>query len=478
MRVLLVANPRTNMGFDIFMRIPNLGLCSIAANLDKELCDVKIIDLVLAGKNPKEYYKNLLKEYQPDVVGLSCMVFQYYVAIELAKITKDFNKNIKIVLGGYYPTVDYDVIAESDNMQYIDFIIRGEGELAFNEFIKALSKGDDFTEVPSLSYIDNGKIIHNPRNEIANLDELKPPDRDARIIKKGFHLMGYPADAIETSRGCTHKCNFCSILKMYGKSFRKYKIERVLDDIRDAKRNGAKALFVVDDNITLDGKRYKELCEAIIDAKLNDIKFIIQTSIKGLKNTPGLIETMAKAGTQWVFLGIESTSEEALNFMKKDGQFKKSDTAEIVSELQKNGCIVLGGFIFGNPDDSEETLRANFEYAKKLKIDLPVFFTLTPCPKTEAREELIKQGLVTNLYDYAKYDGYHANVKTKYLSAERLFELTHEMEARYPIESGTVWGLIRKFPRFFLKVIPSWLIQEPRYLSGLFKKYIFKIDEP
>jgi radical SAM superfamily enzyme YgiQ (UPF0313 family) len=450
-------------------RLPNLGLSSIAANLDRNLCDIKIVDLIVAGRNPQKYFLSLLQTYQPDVVGFSCMIFQYAKTLEFAKMTKNFNKNIKVVMGGYYPTVDYDVILESADMEFIDFVIRSEGEIAFNELIRALNNGGDFRKVLNLSYKDNGSIVHNPKSKLLNLDEIKPPDRDVRILKKGFHLFGYPADAIETSRGCTCDCDFCSIRSMYGKSFRKYKIERVLNDIRDAQKHGAKSLMITDDNPTLAGRRYKELCEAIIEAKLNKIRYYIQASINGLKNTPGLIETMVKSGARWVFLGIENESDETLEFLDKSNQFKKSDAFEVIGELKEHGAIVFGGIIIGNPEDTEEKVWANYEYAKKLGMDFPVFGILTPYPKTPIRDKLLKQGLIVNLHDYSKYNCFNANLRTKHLSPERLSQLRQEIETMYPIKSGSIWRLLREFPLYFAKLIPQSLIKEPKNVFGFIK---------
>ena len=76
---------------------------------------------------------------------------------------------------------------------------------------------------------------------------------------------------METSRGCTFDCSFCSIIEMRGRNFHPYPIDRVLADIADARRHGAEAIFLVDDNITLDVERFAGLCEAIIDAGFNDV---------------------------------------------------------------------------------------------------------------------------------------------------------------------------------------------------------------
>lgn len=457
-------------GIDMLFRIPNLGLCSLAANVNRELCDIKIADLISVRKKYKSYYRNLLKEYSPDIVGFSSMAFQYASTVGLAEITKQFNPKITTLLGGYYATVDTQNILESDDMRYIDFVLRGEGEIAFSEFVNAYYHGTGFENVPGISYISDNKIINNPSGCLANIDELKLPDRSVRLLTKGFNCMGFKSDAIETSRGCVYDCNFCSIQNMYGKSYRKYKIERVLDDIRDAKKFGARSLMMTDDNISLDGKRFKQLCEAITDAKLNDMKYLTQASVDGIRRTPGLAKAMAESGMNWVFLGIESAYDHALDYLNKSEQLKSSDTIEVVKELKAYGVTVIGGFIFGYPDDTEETLRYNFEYAKKIGVDIPTFNILTPYPNTKVREELLRQNLITNKSDYSKYDCWEVNIKTNHLSTEDIYRIRNELEARFPIESGALWRMARKYPAFFAKLIPKWTLTKPqdffKFLKG------------
>ncbi len=286
-------------------------------------------------------------------------------------------------------------------------------------------------------------------------------------------MLGKPGDAIETSRGCVYDCNFCSIRNMYGKSFRKFSIDRIMTDLEDAKRHGAKRIFITDDNITIDGKRYLELNQAIVDSKFN-FMLAVQASVKGIKKTPGLVESMARAGTKFVFLGIENASDNALEFMHKSNQLKSSDTALVVKELKKHKIIVIGGFIFGQPEDTKETLLENFRYAKKIGIDMQLFNILTPHLKTELREELLKEGLITNIHDYSKYNHYASNVKTRHLSSEELFRIRNTLDARYPIESGAIFRLFRAYPIFFTGLMFKMLKKEPQnwfnFTTGFLKR--------
>ncbi|MDP2886552.1 MAG: radical SAM protein [Ignavibacteria bacterium] len=468
-RVLLVGSPKTILGFSHLARVPNLGLCSMAAYLDQSIFDVRVVDLVLKGTKATPYFQRLLHSFRPEVVGISCMVFQYADAVALARLVKSWNPSTATLVGGYHPTVAFDEIVESDDMHYIDFVVRGEGEGSLANFLGVWKDGAGFSEVPGISYRSEGSVVHNPPGDLVDLHQVPLPRREARILRKGFHTFGMPADAIETSRGCTYDCNFCSISQMYGRTYRIYKIERVLNDIRDAKCKGARALMITDDNITLDGSRYRDICEAIVDAKLDSISYSVQASVRGIKSTPGLVKAMAESGVKWVFLGIEGASDQMLASMRKDVQYSNTDAADVVRELKERGIMVIGGFILGYPDDDEQTFRLTLDYALNIKVDLPLFQILTPYPKTPIREELLKQGLITNEHDYSKYTCYHANVRTKYLSAEALRDLRDEIEQSYRYTSGMTWRVAKKYPLFFAKLVPRWLAQKPAELLNMIR---------
>lgn len=461
MKILLVGNPRTVMGFNRLTKIPSLNLASLAANVDKGLCEIKIADLVVKDRDPKSALLKVLNDFKPDVAGFTAMSFQYQTALELIKLTKSFSDKVITILGGYHVTADKENILASEEMKNIDFLIDGEGEVPFNELVKALANGHEYEKVPGIAFLKNGHPVITDRSVLLEPEKIKIPDRSARIYKKGFHMMGMQADVIETSRGCVYDCNFCSIRNMYGKSFRKFSIDRIMTDLEDAKRHGAKGIFITDDNITLDGKRYLELCNEIVKAKLN-LTFAVQASVRGFMKTPGLAAAMAQAGTKFVFLGIENVSDNALEFMHKSNQLKSSDTEIVVKELKGNKILVVGGFIFGYPEDTKETLVENFNYAKKIGIDIQLFNILTPHLKTELRDELVSEGLVTNLTDYTKYNHYASNVKTRHLSTEELYKIRNALDARFPVESKAIFRLFRAYPLFFTGLMFDMLKREPQ----------------
>src|SRR5438034_9198337 len=133
-------------------------------------------------------------------------------------------------------------------------------------------------------------------------------------------------DVIETSRGCTFDCSFCSIIEMRGRNFHTYSFERVLADIRDARDRGARSLFIVDDNITLNVRRFEALCRAIIDAGLNDLEYSVQAMTSAIANHgERLARLMREAGFRYVFLGIENVLEEDLRFLRAEAKNRERE---------------------------------------------------------------------------------------------------------------------------------------------------------
>ena len=454
MKVLLLSSPVVQPDFDRIARVPNLGLASLAAHVD-DLCTVHVAD-IHGLKNHREYVRNIVNSY--DLVGLTAMSFQYQEALNLASIVKE--SGAQTVFGGYHPTLAFEEMGESEEFNLIDYIVRGEGEATFRELVEAKLNGLSLKGILGLSYHDGERMVHNPPRGLLDISEIKMPNRDVRLLTKGFNSLGIPIDSVETSRGCTQGCKFCSINLMYGRKFRKFPLERVISDIQDAEDHGAGSIFFPDDNITLDPKRLERLCEAIVDAGLTHLRYKTQASASGIASSKRLVDKMGEAGFDGVFLGVESVNKRNLQFL---GKGKMSDDAEkAVQYLHDNNIIVSTGLIGGNPDDDEEDMWQNFKLARKLKVDVPIFYISTPYPKTQMRAELEEMGLVTK-NDFAKYDGLHANLKTKYLSDEEVQYITWQMNARY---YDLDWFRYNKVKRLY----PKWFIRETLRLAPFYAK--------
>jgi anaerobic magnesium-protoporphyrin IX monomethyl ester cyclase len=423
MNVLLLSMPDSfeHMA-PVAIRLPNGALSSLAANVDHHH-RVAIADLILVQGAVGTTVARLMKELEPDVVGLSVMTFQRGTAMKVAQLIRRLRPETRIVAGGYDPSLAPDAYVPCDP---IGFLVRGEGEATFRELLQACETGGAVDSIAGLSYRSDGGFVHNPNRPVAALKStgLALPNRSARVLK-GYTVLGRPADVVETSRGCTYDCSFCSIIEMRGRNFHRYSIDRVLADIADARRHGARAIFLVDDNITLDVRRFETLCESIIESGFTDIDYIVQAMTSPIaEHGARLAPLMRRAGFRYVFLGIENVLEADLQFLKAGaknthrhaGQAVGNASITAIEHLHRNGLYVVGGLIVGNPDDTRESIEANLQFARRY-VDWPYVQHPTPYPRTPMTEDFRRRNLIVD-EDVAHYTGTTAVVRTEHVPAE------------------------------------------------------------
>ena len=430
MRVLLLSMPDS---FEhtpaLTMRMPNGALASLAGNAGPGH-RVATADLILVQDAVVPTVARLMREQDPDVVGLSVMTFQRRTALRLVRLIRAIKPSVTIVAGGYDPSLAPHAYEPPD--LGIDFIVRGEGELTFRALLQILDRGGDAASIPGLTYRSPasaaGTFRHTPARPVSRLDDgvLELPDRGARVLH-GYTFLGRPIDIVETSRGCTYDCSFCSIVEMRGRNFHTFDFSRVLADIADARGRGARAIFLVDDNITLNVSRFEALCRAIVEAGLNDIHYIVQAMTSSIANHgDSLAPLMRQAGFRYVFLGIENVLEEDLIFLRAAAKNAQRDrgrttgnaTIRAIEKLHAAGLAVVGGIIVGNPDDTRASIEANLAFARQY-VDWPYIQHPTPYPGTPMTEDFRRRNLIVN-DRVEEYDGTTAVVRTTYLDAEEV----------------------------------------------------------
>jgi anaerobic magnesium-protoporphyrin IX monomethyl ester cyclase len=420
MKVVLISMPDVIpiVIHEMALHMPNHGIACVGGNVD-EGHEVYLIDLVRKRRSIAAYLTKTLKRLDPDLVGLSAMTWQFPTCLAVIRFIKTVLPRVKIAVGGYHATLMSGEIAASPESKEVDFIVRGEGEEAFRRLVNALAGTDRLEAIPSLSYKRTGEWIHNERGALCDLSRLKLPIRDHRRLTGGYHFLYSRIEVMETSRGCTRNCNFCSISHMYGRSYRTYPVERILADLDDIYFNRkTRLIFVADDNMVLNPQWVATVCDAIIGRKYRNLRLIVQADCISVAQNEAMVAKMAEAGFRGVFLGIENASSHNLRTMEKPDMGKEAKRA--IELCHRYGIMVIGGLIFGLPDDDEEAIRKNYQFLNELEADASYCQMLTPYPKTRLRESLIDDGLVTNHDRYERYNGFWANVKTRHLESDQL----------------------------------------------------------
>jgi radical SAM superfamily enzyme YgiQ (UPF0313 family) len=406
------------------MRMPNGALSSLAGNLDRHH-HVAIADLVLAQSAVRSTVERLVRDHAPDVVGLSVMTFQRGTARRIIALVRSLQPDVRIVVGGYDPSLAPE--AWTHPGVGVDIIVRGEGDVTFREAIRALEKGCGLEAVEGIWYREGGLMRRNPPRHIAGLADggVALPNRGARVLT-GYTMLGREIDVVETSRGCTFDCSFCSIIEMRGRNFHRFPIERVIADISDAVARGARSIFIVDDNITLDVPRFEALCQAIVEAGLHRVDYLVQGMTASIAAGGDRVAALMRAaGFRYVFLGIENILDEDLGFLKaraknsQRGNGPRANTSvAAVNLLHRHGMLVVGGLIVGNPDDRRESIAANLAFARRY-VDWPYIQHPTPYPGTPMTKDFVQRGLVMNTR-VEEYDGTTAVTRSAHLAPEEI----------------------------------------------------------
>jgi radical SAM superfamily enzyme YgiQ (UPF0313 family) len=298
---------------------------------------------------------------------------------------------------------------------------------------------------------------------VSHLDggDIELPNRASRVLQ-GYTFLGRPIDIVETSRGCTYDCSFCSIIEMRGRNFHTFDFTRVLADISDARARGARAIFLVDDNITLNVARFEGLCQAIVDAGLNDMHYLVQGMTSSIASHGAtLAPLMRRANFRYVFLGIENILDNDLAFLRasaknaqrEGGRRVGNATLDAIQVLHREGLNVVGGIIVGNPDDTRESIEANLAFAREY-VDWPYIQHPTPYPGTPMTKDFVERNLIVN-DRVEEYDGTTAVVRTAHLSADEIEFLRWRAERWMKVRHMP--NALRHYPWYVLKNAPRML---------------------
>src|SRR5881296_1828247 len=464
---------------EVVVRMPNGALSSLAGNVDSHH-EVAVADLILVQRQVRGTVERLVREMKPEVVGLSVMTFQRHTAKKIIALIRRLNPAARIVAGGYDPSLAPAAYMD-DSYAPVDFIVRGEGEITFRQLLRSIENNSGFDSIAGLSYRRDGNVFHNSDRHVSRLEssDIDMPNRKARVLG-GYTLLGKQVDVVETSRGCTFDCSFCSIIEMRGRNFHTFAFDRVLADIRDARDHGARAIFLVDDNITLNVRRFEALCRAIIDAGLDDLEYLVQAMTSAIAaHGTTLAPLMRQAGFRYVFLGIENILDDDLRFLRAraknalraNGKTLGNATTTAIEHLHRHGMYVVGGLIVGNPDDTRESIEANLAFARRW-VDYPYIQHPTPYPRTPMTREFRERGLVIN-ENLEEYDGTTAVVRSEHVAADEIEFLRWRAER---------WMKVRHM-RAVLKTRPGFLLRNGRkmlthtFRGGSFVKALLGLED-
>ena len=400
---------------------PPLGIMYIAAQIEKETShQVEILDAQV-DELTYEQLKTEIEKRKPDVVGITTMTFTLIDVIKTAKIIKEINPNIKIILGGphviIYPT-------ETINIKEVDFVILGEAETVIKPLLDNINNLDELEKVKGLVFKKNGKIINTGRSDlIKNLDDLPFPARHLTPYKKYYWALSpyRPITTMFTSRGCPYQCLFCDRPQL-GKNFRPASAKRVVDEMEECQKMGIQEIFIYDDTFGVDRKRVLDICADIIKRGIK-IAWNIRTRVNTVDEE--VLTALKKAGCQRIHYGVEAGTQKILNVLKKGITLEMVEKAFKLT--RKAGIQTAGYFMIGSPTEAEKDVMETIKFMKKLKADYMHITVTTPYPATGLYEMALREKVLEKDYwlEFAKNPtpAFVPHIWDKEMPREKLFYL-------------------------------------------------------
>ncbi len=379
-----------------------LSLLYIATFLNQKGHKAEVLDCEAEGIS----FENLevhIRNGQYDVVGVAMLTAMYSQSLEVCKIAKKVNPDIKVLVGGSHPSLRPKETAAEE---FVDVAAVGEAELTFLELLNAFENNQPLKNIQGIAYKEKGKVIQTPeREKIQDLDFFPIPDRDLINMKNYRPSASYykqlPAYTMMTTRGCPYRCTFCATAKT---GYRMHSVERVVEEMKIlVEKYGAKEILIRDDTFTLNRKRTIELCNAIINSGLK-VRWDCITRANLVDDD--LLKKMKEAGCWGMHFGVEGGTQKSIDTVKKDTTIEVIKTA--FQLCRKNKIETRAYMMLGLPNSTTEDDLATINFAKELNPDWAQFTICTPYPGTQMYDTALASGeVISQDWDnYQTWSGY------------------------------------------------------------------------
>lgn len=422
---------------------PPMGLAYIAAYLCSRNIEAEVLDA--APFKWKRLEEEILSR-RPSIVGLPCWTMERGQTFRAAGMVRQILPEAKIIIGGHHASA---FPAHMFKQAHADAVVIGEGELTAYELARAYLDKTDISGIQGIAFHNGSRVIINEgRPLIEDLDTLPFPCHDRFNLDE---YLGLPevtgrAASMMTSRGCPHKCIYCSGSKFWHRKWRPRSADNVLSEMMWLYNDlDVRNFMFFDDNFTVNKKRAIDICSGIIEKGMR-IHFVAESHVSHVN--PELLEWMKKAGCYRIDFGVESGSPKILKTINK--KQTASQIESVFKMVHDAGIKPRAYLMIGNPGEDESTIRETAALMKKIR----------PYDTQGAHPLVIMPN--TRIYEMAKADGIIAD--DFWLKSEEMLYYTSEHTEE------SLFALRELLMRELAKNSSS----KKEYIRYLMKKYYYR----
>jgi len=308
-----------------------------------------------------------IQETNAQYLGITVMPGpQLMQAIPITQRLKKLFPQLTVVWGGYFPSLHADVVLQSG---FVDFVVRGQGELSFLELIDTVERGASADHIPGLSFVRKGEVIHNAKRPVTDPNTLPPMPYHRVDMKRyiGKTYLGTRTMTYHSSFGCPFLCGFCAVAAIYKSRWVGKRASSVVDEILWFKdQHGVNAVEFVDNNFFVAEKRTLEIAAGLrgrgiawwAEARPDTLMLYSDATWRAMRDS----------GCKMIFFGAESSSKETLELMNKGGKQTPDMILELAARAKALDIIPEFSFVLGTPsDDVDGQIERDIRYIRRIK---------------------------------------------------------------------------------------------------------------
>ena len=486
MRLLLIRPDSAS-----FCVTPPLGLLSIAAYLRRYSShEIGIYD-ALEKCADDEMIRRAVKEFDPEMVGITALSHERIEAHHTARIIKEQYPHLKLIMGGAYASSDpFEVMRNPA----VDYVVAGEGEAVTLSLLNALEAGRDASDIRGVVSRNGEEPRYpGPAELIEDIDSIPMPAWDLIDLESYFnnprrpsamnlHARSKRCAPVFPSRGCPYSCIYCH--NIFGKKFRLRSLDNVIGEIRYLKEEkGVEEIEIVDDIFNLDNQRALEFARRIIEGGFN-LGFSFPQGIRADQMSKELVDRMVEMGMFRVNYAIETFDREMQRTIRKNLNLEKA--VETIEYTFSKGVSVGVYYMIGLPGETEAQAQATLDRALKVKCSTASFYILNPFPGTEVYRKSVEEGIIKE--DKVNYHYYSLGNNVSLIPDKKLKRMFNRAYRRFYLHPVRLWRFLSATPLhyyffrklkaiaylFFYKSPTEKKAELDRYIDGSEKRPIFK----
>lgn len=399
-RKVVLYNPRA-----VFFTMP-LALVAVASALDRDRYDITIID----GRLERDPLARLIAETETETVlclGITVLTGEpIRDALYVSRRLKAVRPSLPVVWGGWHPSL---FAAECLADPSIDIVVSGQGEETFREIVDRLASGSELDRCLGAGFRRRAEPIINPPRALRDINAYPAHDYSLIPVERYFALKGKRQVDYVSSQGCRFRCTFCADPYVYGRGWVGLSPRRIGEEAEALlRRHPFDELAFQDETFFTQPQRVEEVCDELLARHLPITWTATMRADQGCRLGEDLFAKARRAGLRRVMIGVESGSQQMLDWMKKD--MKIAQVLDSAERLARHGIGAIFNFIVGFPAEPEESVHQTLALIKKLRrmhpdCETPVFY-YRPYPGSDIAEDARQRGYVFphGLDEWAEFD--------------------------------------------------------------------------